>query len=311
MINKETGFLFPKRLGEGMPRSANQGFYLICLLMTMFFYSSSDFMNAATLTSNSNVLIGSNSDHEISVYSGKAAYDGLSSGVFGDNTILDYIFFNNDTISTGGYADGGKGFLSEITLDSGQNTYNLDRLDLWTVTDPGSVTVGIPDFSTTADYGGATLTGSGRVGATGNIDISQLQSGNVYVLCGHYENPFTVTVTMTGPGQPDIVVSSTIDPPNARQDYVVAFDFDNTGLLYDLITYDYQGGASNRSRFTGIVLDGKPPAGVFYGGASRQQGCRMFWQMPQLHSVKTLLWLSWCGIHRIRGLVTRQIGLAN
>jgi hypothetical protein len=216
---------------------------------------------AATLSTNVVVLLGSNSGHNLSVYPGKAAYDGSSSGVLGDGTVLDYRFFNNTTISSGGYANGLSTRLSDATTSGGLTDYNMDYADVWTTSDPGTLTAGIPDFSTTADFGGATKTMSGQQYVDSTADISGLGTGTVYVLCGHYNNSFTVEAIMSGSGQTPITNTTTVVPPSTRNKYLVSFDFDDPTDVYDTISVSYSGAAGNRARYMGVILDGEAPAG--------------------------------------------------
>ena len=194
------------------------------------------------------LLIDENANHEISVYAGKARYDGnRNSGNFGDGTVIDYRFFNNANPNNG-YATGPGGLISSITY-SGQNGFSLDYPQVWTVSDPDSQS---------ADFTTATISGNNDV--DGTVDISGMASGTVYVLCGSYDNSFTVSATMSGTGQTDINASGTLDPSTTRNTYTATFPFINDGGVYETISYNYLGGSSGRSRFMGVVVDGTPNA---------------------------------------------------
>ncbi|PXA04643.1 hypothetical protein DDZ13_05580 [Coraliomargarita sinensis] len=196
-------------------------------------------------------LISSNSNFDLYVFPGKAGYSGDAGGAFGDGTVEAYAFFNNATTGFPGsvnkYVSGG----SAVTMDTWSavtDFADFDRGDVWTTNDPDSQA---------ANYGGTTETISGAYEASGTIDISSYSSGTVYVLLGGYDTPFDLSLTMNGSGQDPVVDSMPqIDPPATRNLYVVAFDFENTGLAYDSITYAYTGSAANRSRFMGVVVDG-------------------------------------------------------
>ncbi len=220
-------------------------------------------VQSATLTNSPAIQIGNGAAHNISVYPGKAAYDGLASGVFGDGTVLDYRFFNNETLASGGYANGGGTFVSDITYSGGLTDYAMDWADVWTATDPGALTAGIPAFDSAADFGGTNKTMSGQTVVDGSVDISRLITGSVYVLCGSYESIFSVTLVMSGAGQPSLTNSVSIDPPPSRNKYILAFHFDDSAGLYQTIAYNYTGSAGNRARFMGVIIDGEtPPAGT-------------------------------------------------
>jgi len=218
--------------------------------------------HGATLTTNAPVLLGSATGMKVSVYPGKAAYKSSSvSGVFGDGTVIDYRLYNNATLASGGYASGGGGRVSTITTNGGLTDYNMDYTDVWTLNDPGTLSGGIPDFLSTADFTNATM--SGIQGVTGTVSVAGLVTGTVYVLCGSYDNIFTVTATLSGSGQPDVTNSITIDPAVSRNTYIMSFGFEDPNGDYDTIMYSYYGTAGNRARFMGVIIDGKtPPAGT-------------------------------------------------
>jgi hypothetical protein len=205
--------------------------------------------------------ISNNTDFNVSVYPGKAAYDGDLSGAFGDGTILAYRFYDNATLPSGGYATDGGGLISTVTYSGIAGSSEFERGDVWTVTDPGALTGDIPGFSSTADFGGATTTISGGYNVNGTINLSSLINGTAYILVGGYDTPFTVSLTMSGAGQPNVVQSINIDPTTTRNLYVIAVEFDDPANVYTSISYSYTGSASNRSRFMGVVLDGEVVAG--------------------------------------------------
>jgi hypothetical protein len=94
----------------------------------------------------------------------------------------------------------------------------------------------------------------------GSIDISGLAGGSIYIPHGTYVNQWTLTLTMTGAGQVDLVAFDTpgANGPSTNQGWITDFGFDNTGDLYDTISYNYTNADrdGSRARFMGVVLDG-------------------------------------------------------
>ena len=208
----------------------------------------------ATIDAGPTVEVSDNhSVFNVSVFPGKAGYDdGVDSGVFGDGTVLDYRFFNNEgtTFNNAGYADGGAGLVSEATATNsdGTNGGALDWADVWTTSDPDA---------DPADFTSDTFARS--QGVTGTIDISGLESGELYFIYGSFENPNTVALTMTGAGQPDLTAEFTIDPPGVNKAWISEFTFENAAF-YDTISWTYTNTDTDgsRARFMGVVLDGQP-----------------------------------------------------
>lgn len=208
---------------------------------------------AGTLTVGPTVQVSNNhSVFDVSVFPGKAGYDGFDgSGVFGDGTVVDYRFFNNEgtTFNGAGYADGGAGIVSPATAtnSSGLNGGPLDWADVWTTSDPDADPA---DFTTD--------TVARSQGVTGTVDISDLDSGQLYFIHGSYHNPYTLELAMTGPGQPDVLATYTDDPPNTdNMAWITEFSFDNAAL-YDTISWTYTNTDTDasRARFMGVIVDG-------------------------------------------------------
>lgn len=206
--------------------------------------------------------ISNNSNFQISVFPGKAAYDGDVSGVFGDGTVMAYKFYQNGVSpNLVNYAADGSDRISDISNQTFATFADFDRGDVWTVTDPGTLDgSSIPDFSTGADYGGATATISGAYNVAGNVDVSNLVSGTVYLLLGGYDTPFDVDVSLTGVGQTDKLADVDVDPPTTRNIYIVKCNISNPSRLYQRMNFTYTGSATNRSRFMGVIVDGVAPA---------------------------------------------------
>ncbi|PXA04648.1 hypothetical protein DDZ13_05605 [Coraliomargarita sinensis] len=214
---------------------------------------------SASVTFGASTMISSDTNFTLSVYPGKAGYNGDASGTFGDGTVEAYALAKN-TVLGGSYAEHQIGFYatggSSITIDSynGATTFaNFDRGDVWTNSDPDTAP---------ADFGGSTETISGGYEVSGTIDISAYESGTVYVLLGGWDTPFDLSLTMNGSGQSPIVEAMPqIDPPASRNMYVVAFAFENIGQAYSSITYAYTGSVQNRARFMGVIVDGAQGSG--------------------------------------------------
>jgi hypothetical protein len=214
-----------------------------------------------SLSHNTITKISGGTNFNISVYPGKAGYAGTgatygsATGAFGDGTVEAYTFLKN--VSTGNpgaitsYASGGPTITYHWNQVAGFAEW--DRGDVWTTNDPGT------NFSdgAAANYGGTVETISSGYLVNGTIDISGFSSGKVYILCGGYDTPFQVDLTMSGAGlAPFAAGSGSIDPLTDRNMYVIAFDFGNASGDYDTIAYSYTGSASNRSRFMGVIVDG-------------------------------------------------------
>ncbi len=227
-----------------------------------------------SLTLGSRVLVSENNQNfNISVFDGKAGYDNtgttepLVTGTFGDGTVEDYNFVGNagtgSALTT--YASGGAGLTPTPTSPAANVHGNgEDWADVWTVTDP----VG---FTTTKDHNptgvaGAANTFARSADAVGSIDISELESGTVYIPHGTYIDQWDLTLTMTGDGQPDLTATDaqTSNGPGTNFGWITDFEFSNPGLLYDTITYDYFNADrdGSRARFMGVILDGTGASAV-------------------------------------------------
>ncbi len=93
---------------------------------------------------------------------------------------------------------------------------------------------------------------------TAITDITNMTSGSLYVIAGSYSNTVTINVTMSGPGQPDLNVTTTISGHgNNNRLWSSEFQFTNSDLLYTTLTYNYDSPALNRCRYMGCILDGE------------------------------------------------------
>lgn len=160
----------------------------------------------------------------------------------GIGELLDYSFFNGTTVLAGSG--------SEIGAFTLANT-------------GGSVSPNaIFDFT---DAAGTLTTGASATAAfvDGTVDITGLTAGSLFVLYGTFADPNEVTLTLSGAGQTDIVVSGgSLDPTgNTPLNSLTQFDFDNADLLFDTLTLSYTNGDidGSRARFSGVVLTGQIP----------------------------------------------------
>ncbi|MDA7518312.1 hypothetical protein N8529_00945, partial [bacterium] len=221
-----------------------------------------------------------NANFDISVVDGNAGYNdrgvgGIEPGIptvrnpFGDGTIVDYNFVGNDgsgsPLTT--YASGAAGLIPTPTGNfihgAGEEWSNV-----WTTSDPGSSL----EFSDTLkDHNPTGVVGAANTFARaaevdGTIDISTLTLGTVYIPHGSFNNGWTLTLTMSGPGQPDIVAEdSEATIGNVNNGWISEFNFTDA-TAYTSITYSYRhgdvidGSPGSRARFMGVVLTGGSPA---------------------------------------------------
>jgi len=126
---------------------------------------------------------------------------------------------------------------------------------VWTTTDPG------PNFATPADFDETYSTFANVHAVTNRLNISRYASGSVWVLYGAFAGPTTNTVTMSGPGQPDLTVTHIVDYYSGSDQWISRFDFANA-LEYDtiIVTYDCVDPErdASRARYKGVIFDGVP-----------------------------------------------------
>jgi len=214
-------------------------------------------VNAAVLTLDETIEVWHQDiggTFDLSVYPGMESYSGklgAVTGDFGDGVVRDYRFFytvdGDDMFS---YADGGAGVVEPVPSPPPENVSgNQNWADVWTTSDPG---VG---FVNPADFTNPTIACAQNI--VGTIDISLLTSGTVYVIYGSYQNPNTISLTMSGPGQTDLVQSHPEDPPARNILWMSVFSFSDASA-YDTITYTYTNTDvdASRARFMGVILAG-------------------------------------------------------
>ncbi|MDA7518228.1 hypothetical protein N8529_00500, partial [bacterium] len=92
---------------------------------------------------------------------------------------------------------------------------------------------------------------------TGTVDITGIREGTLYIPHGTFINQWTLTMTMSGPGQPDIVAIDTQDVNGTGRNFgwITSFNFVNKAG-YDTITYNYTNADrdGSRARFMGVIL---------------------------------------------------------
>ncbi|MFT5109347.1 MAG: hypothetical protein ACI9UA_004994, partial [Pseudoalteromonas tetraodonis] len=232
---------------------------------------------AADLTLGSRVQVSTNNvDFNISVFPGKAGYEGddetpVTSGTFGDGTILDYRFFSSSGAVISSYADGGAGLVGMATSPSGNiNGSGESWSDLWTTNDPGTGFNNPP-----ANFPTSVTTFVRSANITGTVDISGLTSGTLYFPHGTFVNQWNLALTMSGPGQPDVLANDaqTSNGASTNFGWITDFSFADAAL-YDTISYTYtnQDSDGSRARFMGVILEGSAvattPPTVTNSGAS-------------------------------------------
>lgn len=255
------------------------------LTSTVCIFASIGCLDAATLAPNflpgkpleiMNTNEDADNTADISVVDGSAGYEGTGgnpnsntsgepapvSGTFGDGTVVDYRFFGNVvdedvSLELVTYASGSAGRISTVFATDAANVSggNINFLDVWTITDP-------VNFTSTADH--TTNTMARVADASGTIDISGMLSGDIYFLAGGFGGTERFTLTMTGAGQPDIVVVGQGSWPRPNRVHLHDWTFDNADLEYDTISYDFFHADRDGSaaRFGGVILDGEFPIPV-------------------------------------------------
>ena len=215
-----------------------------------------------------------NANFDLSVFPGLAQYNDAGVGgsepgtptfttTLGDGTLLDYNLVGNEVSGAPlvSYAEGGAGFTPTPTGGAVHGS-GEDWANVWTVSDPGSDFLANPKDHNPTNVAGATNTFARAAEVDGTINISNLASGQVYIPHGTFNNAWDLTLTMSGPGQPDLVaMDSNTGIGNVNQGYISYFTFTNEGQ-YNLISYSYRHGdvvdnsPGSRARFMGVLLDG-------------------------------------------------------
>ena len=231
---------------------------------------------AANLSFVSRTQVSSNNaNFDLSVFPGNAKYNNRGNGgsepgsptfqtTLGDGTVLDYNFVGNagtgSALTT--YASGGAGRIPTPTSPSANVHSNGENwANVWTTNDPGvAITfAGSSKNHNPTGVGGAANTFARTAEVDGTIDISGLGSGQIYIPHGTFVNNWTLTLTMSGPGQPNIVATETqgSNGPSTNFGWITNFNFTTDGV-YDTVTYNFTHGDrdGSRARFMGVILDG-------------------------------------------------------
>ncbi|MDA7887019.1 PEP-CTERM sorting domain-containing protein [bacterium] len=229
--------------------------------------------NAASLVLTSRTQVSSNNaNFDISVFDGNAKYNDRGLGgsepgaptsqtTLGDGTVLSYNFVGNE--GTGSalttYASGGSRTPTPTAPAANVHGNGEDWANVWTTNDPGAAL----DFSgSTKNHNptgiaGAVNTFARAAEVDGSIDITGLASGDIYIPHGTFINQWTLTLTMSGPGQTDVVAFDTqdVNGPGTNLGWITNFTFTNEGQ-YDTISYNYTNADrdGSRARFMGVVL---------------------------------------------------------
>ena len=229
-------------------------------LVLGFFVLGSLPIQAAGLSTGSRIRVSTNQGaFNLSVFPGKAGFDAfnespVTSGVFGDGTVIDYRFFHSPSDAISSYADSGAGMIGGASSPAA-NIWDagLRWAHLWSTNDPGV------SYNTTPNVSTADITFARSANLTGSIDISGLDSGTIYIPHGTFINQWDLTLTMTGPGQPTLTTSDFQNSNGPSVNYAWITDFSFTdAALYDTVTYTYtnQDLDGSRARFMGVILDG-------------------------------------------------------
>ncbi|MFT6573794.1 MAG: hypothetical protein ACJA16_001980, partial [Akkermansiaceae bacterium] len=228
--------------------------------------SASQLASAATLTEGATVQVSSNNaNFDISVFPGAAEYNDRGLGgnepgsptftnSFGDGTVLDYNFFHSPAETIASYAKSAAGLISDATCPpgniggTGENWSNV-----WISTNPAG-------FTTTKNFsnGAVPNTFARAANITGTVDISGLTSGQLYFPHGTYVNSWTLTATMTGPGQPNLTANASEgNGSSVNKGWITDFTFTDAAN-YEEITYTYVNtdADGSRARFMGVILVG-------------------------------------------------------
>lgn len=249
-------------------------------------------LSGANLTTGSKVQVSTNNaNFDLSLFPGNAKYNDRGLGgsepgspsfqnVLGDGTVVDYNLVGNS--GTGSalttYASGGAGRIpTPVAPSANVHGNGEDWANVWTTNDPGASInfSGSSKNHNPTGVGGAANTFARAAEVDGTIDISGLGTGQVYIPVGSFVNDWTLTLTMSGPGQPNRVAFDTQggNGPSQNRGWVTEFSFSTDGV-YDTISYNFTHGDrdGSRARFMGVILDGtvlasNPPT-VVNSGAS-------------------------------------------
>lgn len=211
-----------------------------------------------------NLVSENNQNFNLSVNAGNQSYD--NTGTLTTNPplvttalppVIDYNFFHSPTETIASYASSGAGRISDGVSDAANiNGAGENWSNVWTASDPGPNLVA-PANPKDFNNGTVPNTFARTAEIDGTIDVTGLLSGTVHVPHGTFINQWTLTLTMSGPGQTDLVALDTqaVNGPGTNFGWISAFNFETSGV-YDTIAYNYTNADrdGSRARFSGLIL---------------------------------------------------------
>lgn len=243
------------------------------IITSAVFCLSFGFAGAAGIVLTSRTQVSTNNaNFDLSVFDGNAKYNDRGIGgsepgaptfqtPLGDGTVIAYNFVGNE--GTGSalttYASGGTRIPTPVAPTANVHGSGEDWANVWTSNDPGA------DLSFSGSVknhnpgvAGAANTFARAAEVDGTIDITGLTLGEIYIPHGTFINDWTLTLTMSGPGQDDIVALDTQggNGPGTNFGWISNFTFDNSEGLYDTVSYNYTNADrdGSRARFMGAIL---------------------------------------------------------
>lgn len=213
--------------------------------------------------SGTTLLNGNGEEFGVSVVAGQAQVrTGNSQGgnyvALGDGTLLDW------HVATG--ANGDDPYVGASVTNGGHTYFDVPTsnevlyspqnwMQVYTAND---ITADTTTFDNAEIQSGTIpMTGSYNFPLIGNLDISNLSGGSFYAIFGGYRSTSTITLTMSGAGQTDIVEVQTNPSSIDNQAFLYDFTFDNSDGLYDNIEYQVQSSTNGgRRRYGGVFVDG-------------------------------------------------------
>jgi len=203
----------------------------------------------ATLTDNTAIPLGGGVDVSIPNGSYSTRGGGGATTSF-NNPIVDYAFYEKKDAgnsNTGIYASGGS-LISSLSSSGNDDT----KTNLWKT----SILTYPADFTTR----GVRSTD----GSTFTVDISDLNSGSIYIFNGSWQaRTDWLDVSMTGAGQTAVTthtggaVFGFAGAVSGQAMYAKQIDFTDAAL-YDTITFTLQESGSSEGYFAGVVLTSAP-----------------------------------------------------
>lgn len=176
--------------------------------------------------------------------------------------VVAYSFLGGTNNSVSGKVEELGTNIAWATQDTTFDGFGQGQLKFWDVTDPGAdIATSVDPFNAVDDGGGGGYRSFG--GATGTVDISGLATGSLYVFYGSFNARPSLSVTLKGAGQSDIVIADAHaagnnDSANRSEYYVAELDFVTDGV-YDTIEFEWLANGvdySGNGRGAGALLTG-------------------------------------------------------